>query len=341
MRRMGGRMVRWLAMALAFWAAQASAAEVGVTEDHILLGQSAAFSGPAAQLGIQMNLGARVYFDQVNRAGGINGRKIEIKMGRRPIRGRQGRGQHPEIDRAGQGVRLVRLCRHAPPRTRRCRSSPRPRCRSLRRSPGANSLREPFNRYVFNIRASYFDETAKIVEYLTTVGIKNIAVFYQNDAYGKTGLDGTARALEARKLKVVATASVERNSVDVTKAVDTMMQAQPDAIVLVSAYSFVRGLHQGDEGARVCGPVPQPEASSAARRSPMRLGSEGPGGCDQPGDAFSVRGHGGDRTRIPKGDGRCRAKGPELVEFRRLYRGQGVRPKACVAPDAISRGSGS
>ena len=102
---------------------------------------------------------------------------------------------------------------------------------------GANSLREPFNRYVFNIRASYFDETAKIVEYLTTVGIKNIAVFYQNDAYGKTGLDGTARALEARKLKVVATASVERNSVDVTKAVDTMMQAQPDAIVLVSAYS--------------------------------------------------------------------------------------------------------
>ena len=54
-------MVRWLAMALVFWAAQASAAEVGVTEDHILLGQSAAFSGPAAQLGIQMNLGARVY----------------------------------------------------------------------------------------------------------------------------------------------------------------------------------------------------------------------------------------------------------------------------------------
>ena len=236
MRRMGGRMVRWLAMALVFWAAQASAAEVGVTEDHILLGQSAAFSGPAAQLGIQMNLGARVYFDQVNRAGGINGRKIEIKTA----------DDQYEADKAAANTRklieqdkVFALFGYVGTPTSNAALPIFTAAKVPFFAPftGANSLREPFNRYVFNIRASYFDETAKIVEYLTTVGIKNIAVFYQNDAYGKTGLDGTARALEARKLKVVATASVERNSVDVTKAVDTMMQAQPDAIVLVSAYS--------------------------------------------------------------------------------------------------------
>jgi len=111
---------------------------------------------------------------------------------------------------------------------------------------GATSLREPFNRYVFNIRASYVDETAKIVEYLTTVGVTRIAVFYQNDAYGKTGLDGVVRALEARKLKPVALATVERNSTDVGKAVETIAQAQPGAIVLVSAYSscaaFIKGM---------------------------------------------------------------------------------------------------
>ena len=51
----------------------------GVSNSTILLGQSAAFSGPAAQLGVQMNLGAKAYFDHVNAQGGVHGRKIELK----------------------------------------------------------------------------------------------------------------------------------------------------------------------------------------------------------------------------------------------------------------------
>jgi len=109
---------------------------------------------------------------------------------------------------------------------------------------GAEGLRVPFNRQVFHVRASYFDETERMVQHLTSLGLQKIAVFYQNDAYGKTGLDGVQRALARRNLKPVATATVERNTVDVAKALDVLLPAQPDSIVQISAYkscaAFIR-----------------------------------------------------------------------------------------------------
>src|SRR6185436_10142483 len=74
---------------------------------------------------------------------------------------------------------------------------------------GAMALREPFNRHVFHLRASYNDETALIVKQLTSLGLKKIAVFYQNDAYGKAGLDGVTRALTAQNLAPIALGTVE------------------------------------------------------------------------------------------------------------------------------------
>jgi ABC-type branched-subunit amino acid transport system substrate-binding protein len=101
---------------------------------------------------------------------------------------------------------------------------------------GAQALREPFNRQVFHVRASYFDETERIVQHLTTLGAKKIAVFYQNDAYGKAGLEGVMRALAKRQLKPVATATVERNSLEVAQSMETILKAEPEAIVQISAY---------------------------------------------------------------------------------------------------------
>jgi branched-chain amino acid transport system substrate-binding protein len=100
---------------------------------------------------------------------------------------------------------------------------------------GAQALREPFNRQVFHVRASYFDETERIVQHLTTLGIKKIAVFYQNDAYGKAGLN-------KRQLKPVSTATVERNSVDVTQTLETLLKSEPEAIVQISAYKSCAAL---------------------------------------------------------------------------------------------------
>jgi len=60
------------------WIAGAGA-EPGVTPTTIAIGQSAAFSGPASELGNEMRAGALAYFQAVNAAGGINGRKIELR----------------------------------------------------------------------------------------------------------------------------------------------------------------------------------------------------------------------------------------------------------------------
>jgi ABC-type branched-subunit amino acid transport system substrate-binding protein len=117
---------------------------------------------------------------------------------------------------------------------------------------GAMALRQPLHRNVFHLRASYNDETALIVKNLTSLGLKKIAVFYQNDAYGKAGLDGVNLALAALNLKPVGLATVERNSVDVAAAVKTLMPAMPDAIVQVSAYkscaAFIRAARKAGFG---------------------------------------------------------------------------------------------
>src|SRR6185436_3920841 len=90
---------------------------------------------------------------------------------------------------------------------------------------GAESLRQPFNRYIFHVRASYYDETDKIVEQVISTGGKNIAVFYQDDAYGQAGLKGVEIAMAKRNLKISATGTVERNTVDVGAAVRSINAA--------------------------------------------------------------------------------------------------------------------
>jgi ABC-type branched-subunit amino acid transport system substrate-binding protein len=109
---------------------------------------------------------------------------------------------------------------------------------------GAQVLREPFNRYAIHVRASYFDETAAIVRQAAAVGIKKFSVFYQNDAYGKAGLEGVERGLKTLNLTMTSLGTVERNSVDVKKAVTDILAKQPEAIVQISAYrscaAFIR-----------------------------------------------------------------------------------------------------
>jgi ABC-type branched-subunit amino acid transport system substrate-binding protein len=117
---------------------------------------------------------------------------------------------------------------------------------------GAMALRQPFNRYAFHVRASYNDETALIVKQLTALGLKKIAVFWQNDAYGKAGLDGVELALAAQGLKPVAQATVERNTVNVAQAVKALVPARPDAVVQISAYkscaAFIRAARAAGYG---------------------------------------------------------------------------------------------
>jgi ABC-type branched-subunit amino acid transport system substrate-binding protein len=118
---------------------------------------------------------------------------------------------------------------------------------------GAEILRDPLSRYVFHVRASYYDETDKIVEQVVSTGGRKIAVFYQADSYGEAGRKGTEIALAKRGMKIHSTGTVERNTVKVEAAVKAIHASQPDAVVMVSAYTscaeFIRQMKKAGSGA--------------------------------------------------------------------------------------------
>jgi len=101
---------------------------------------------------------------------------------------------------------------------------------------GAEQFRKPVNRYIFNVRASYFQETDDLVELLAKLNLTRISVFYQNDAYGKAGLEGVDRAMKKRKLEIAGTGTFERNSSDVAAAVASIAKTNPQAVIQIGAY---------------------------------------------------------------------------------------------------------
>lgn len=208
----------------------------------IVLGQSVPLTGPAAQLGLQMQMGAKAYFDIVNAGGGVGGLPIVLKTlddGYEPARCKANTEKFIQEDvfalfgYVGTPTSVAVL-----PQVNAAKIP------FIAPFTGAESLRDPFNKLIFHVRASYYDETELIVKQLTQLDLKKIAVFHQNDAYGQAGLKGVQRAMEKRGLQTLATGTVERNTVDVAAAVKTLVAAQPEAIVQISAYkscaAFIR-----------------------------------------------------------------------------------------------------
>lgn len=234
------------ASALGLWATRARSQSAGVEDSRIVLGQSAPFSGPANQLGLQFHLGAQLHFEAVNAKGGVNGRRIELQ--------RSDDGYEPERCATntrqfiGQNVFALFGYVGTPTSLAALPLATEAKIPFFAPFTGAQALREPFNRYAVHVRASYFDETAAIVRQVTSVGIRKVAVFHQNDAYGKTGLEGVQRALQVQNLTPVAVGTVERNSTEVAAALKEILAARPEAIVQIGAYkacaTFIRMARQ-------------------------------------------------------------------------------------------------
>jgi len=221
--------------------------EVGVTPTSITIGQSAAFSGPASDLGNEYRNGALAYFEYVNAQGGIHGRKIILKSlddGYEPNRTVTNTKKFIDEEKVFALFGYV-----GTPTSLAAKpyfvSSKVPYFAPF---SGADALRNPPNRYVFNVRAGYDAEMAAMVQQLSRVGISRIAIFYQNDAYGQAGLDAAEKAFAKAKLKAAAYASVERNSTDVAKAVAALAKADVQAVLMVSAYkscaAFIREMQK-------------------------------------------------------------------------------------------------
>lgn len=219
----------------------------GVTPTSIVLGQSAALSGPSRQLGTEMRDGALAYFDAVNANGGVAGRKIVLKTLDDGYEPERAAANTRELIGAAGAFALFGYV-GTPTSNAAMPLVTKEDLPFFAPLTGAEALRVPFQPNVFNIRAGYVPEMEKIVENLQGMGVKKIAVFYQNDAYGKAGLDAVERALKKRKLTVMATATVERNSTEVTAAVAKLRALQPPAVIIVTAYAssaaFIRAMRK-------------------------------------------------------------------------------------------------
>lgn len=219
-------------------------------DDKIVLGMSAAFKGPTGGLGIELYRGSMAYFSYINDNGGINGRKIIIKAyddGYNPIPTIKNTIKLIEEDKVFALFNYV----GTPTVTRILpilKSNSDKHIYLFFPFTGAMPHRTPpYNEFVFNLRASYEQETGGLVENFIKIGRKKIGIFYQADAYGRSGWNGVRKTLAKYGGKIIAEATYKRGakySESFTRQVEILKNAGVDAIISVGAYAacaaFVR-----------------------------------------------------------------------------------------------------
>jgi len=220
-------------------------------DDTVRLGQSVALSGPLGDLGKAMTLGAQAGFAAVNAKGGVNGRRIEllarddgydVKRSMENIRGFLGEPGlfglfgvmgTPMIEALLPVIRNTDLPCFTP-------------------LTGATSARPADMRNVFNVRASYPEETERLVQHLATIGLKRVAVAYQNNSFGKEVAQAADAAIAKHGLSAVAKASVENSGADARGAAQTIAAASPEAVLLGLAgkptIEFVKSMREQRRG---------------------------------------------------------------------------------------------
>lgn len=207
----------------------------GIYTDRVVFGQSCALSGLNAASGAGMQLGIRAAFHEANESGGIHGRKIELITrddGYEPVQTIENSNELIVQEQVFALIGAVGTptSRVAVPI---CQKHNVPYIGPL---TGASFLREVAD-VVINLRASYAQETEEMVKFLTEeVGTNKIAIFYQDDSYGRAGYNGTLTAMEKRGLKLVSSGNYRRNTLDVRTAVLDIFEAKPDAVIMIGSY---------------------------------------------------------------------------------------------------------
>ena len=211
-------------------------ADPGVAADKIVFGQAAALEGPAAALGTGMRDGILAAFAEVNKAGGVNGRKLELMStddGYEPNKSIEATKKLIEVDKVFALVGSV----GTPTSSATQPIATEAGIPFIAPFTGAEFLRTPFKANVVNVRASYFQETEAMVERLTKDrNISKIAILYQDDGFGRAGLAGVQKALDKRSMKLVSEGTFERNTVAVKGALLTIRKGEPEAVIMVGPY---------------------------------------------------------------------------------------------------------
>jgi len=219
-------------------------------DTDVVLGMSAAFTGSTGLLGSDLYRGAQAYFDELNASGGVDGRRIRILAyddGYTPARAVFNTIDLIERDHVPilfGYVGTPTVTRVLPLLKRYQEQGPY----LLFPFTGADPQRQPpYQEFVFNLRASYEQETAGLVNHFVDIRRRRVGIFYQVDAYGRSGWDGVRKALARHQLKLAGEATYRRGatySTSMAAQVQILREANVDAVIAVGAYAacaaFVR-----------------------------------------------------------------------------------------------------
>jgi branched-chain amino acid transport system substrate-binding protein len=213
-----------------------AAAEDGVAADQIVFGQAAVLEGAASALGQGMRTGITAAFEEANKQGGVNGRKlklISVDDGYEPDKSIVATRKLIEDDKVFALVGAVGTPTSAAAQP----IATAAKVPFIGAFTGAAFLRNSKLDNVVNLRASYAAETEAWIKHLTDdLKITKIAILYQDDAFGRSGLDGVKAAMKKRNLELAAEGTFERNTVAVKSALLTLKRAEPEAVVMVGPY---------------------------------------------------------------------------------------------------------
>jgi len=228
-------------------------ADPGVTDNSIHLGMSSPFSGPNGGYGAALRVGVEAALAEANARGGVSGRKLKLTALDDGYETDRTVANTQKLINDEKVFALISFYGSSPT-TAAMKVFSEAGVPLVGTISGAGSLREPVNPYMFNLRASYADETAATINHLLGIGITNVAVFYQDDGFGKSGLDGVIKTLAQHDLKPSATAAIARNATDASEAVKTIAAVSPQAVVMVTLLkptaAFVKAM-------RAAGQTPQ------------------------------------------------------------------------------------
>lgn len=227
-----------LALATGVLCHGAAQAETGVTDTRIRVGQSAVFSGVAADFGNDYRAGITLAFERANRSGGIFGRKLELVSmddaydpQRTAENTRKLLGEEKVFALIGY-VATGNLIAAMPI----AEQAGAPMFAPL---VGTTSFRTKFNKHLFHVRASYRQELDKIIGHLATLGIRQIAVVYQDSAFGKSNLETCLQLAADHGVKVQRSSPMAITAAEARELVAGLVQDKPGAVVMILAGRMV------------------------------------------------------------------------------------------------------
>jgi ABC-type branched-subunit amino acid transport system substrate-binding protein len=215
----------------------------GVTDNEIRIGSCSALEGPSKFLGTETVTGAKAYFDMVNEAGGVEGRKLRLVTSDDSYD--PGKTQACFDKMLSEKVFALGFFVGTPTAMKYLPLAESNKVPLVGLFTGAQTLYQPLRHWVINVRASYFDETREQIDgFWNTLGYRKVAVIYPDDSFGDAVLAGVKEALKGHGAEPVAIASYKRQTSQVGSAIDIVRAANPDAVVVVGPSNTVAPILQ-------------------------------------------------------------------------------------------------